>query len=179
MSEPGHQALLSLMGNCSIEACLQPVLQHGKAAKNAAHRVRCMEYLGLLLQREGGDALLRNRDAIADAIRCGLGDASPEARAFARTCYWAFHRRWEKHAVLLSESLDPSTQRALARERPSAGNTKAAPSTASRPALQDRAHKKRPAPFSFSQLSHSGGSCDTRSLGESGAAGKTGLAGSG
>jgi len=143
MSEPGHQALLALVSNCSVEACLLPVLQEAKD-KNAMKRVRCMEYLSLLLQREGGEGLARHRETIADAIRAGLGDASPEARAFARSCYWAYHKRWEKHGLLLLESLDPSAQKALARDRPSSStSSKNSNATSRAGALKERISQKK------------------------------------
>lgn len=58
----------------------------------------------------------RNIPLLVDAIKQGLNDADPDARACSRKAYHALADGFKDHADLLFQSLDASKQRQLAGE---------------------------------------------------------------
>ncbi len=118
MSKPAHEALLSIVKSVSLGAALEPVLEQS-TAKSPIERARCVEYLAILLdgrEREGWEALERQKDSIANMIQVGMADAHPEARSLARACFWKFYNHWQDKGKSLMETLDSATQRALTRD---------------------------------------------------------------
>ncbi len=118
MSKPAHEALLSIVKSVSLGAALEPVLEQS-TAKSPIERARCVEYLAILLdgrEREGWEALERQKDSIANMIQVGMADASPDARSLARACFWKFYNHWQDKGKSLMETLDSATQRALTRD---------------------------------------------------------------
>lgn len=66
---------------------------------------------------------------LVDAIKQGLNDADPDARAASRKAYHALADQYKDHADLLFQSLDVSKQRQLAGQLSHSSSTHSIPTT--------------------------------------------------
>ncbi|XP_077506640.1 uncharacterized protein LOC144115893 isoform X4 [Amblyomma americanum] len=71
----------------------------------------CFEFLEELLHMMPTHTLERHIAILQEAIKKGISDADPEARAFSRKAFWGFSDHFKEQADVLLNSLDTSKQR--------------------------------------------------------------------
>ncbi|XP_054162768.1 CLIP-associating protein 1-like [Oppia nitens] len=92
---------------------LIPVITYNISSKSKEIRKSCCEFLTQLLYTWPPQALEKHVGIISDAIKKGICDADPEARAYARKAFWGFSDKFKKEADYLLNSLDGTKQRIL------------------------------------------------------------------
>ncbi|XP_066597244.1 CLIP-associating protein isoform X3 [Prorops nasuta] len=75
-------------------------------------RASC-ELLALILQTWSTPVLQKHIGILQDAMKKGIADSDPEARAFARKSYWAFKEHFPEQAEIVLNSLDAHYKRSL------------------------------------------------------------------
>jgi len=93
-----------------------PILLNNCTAKNQNVRVHCFQYMMIALVFWNTPALDRLLDSLPSALKAGLKDADAQARAAARLCFWAFHKRAKERADRLFGELELIVQRRLLQE---------------------------------------------------------------
>ncbi|XP_013773539.1 CLIP-associating protein 1-A-like isoform X5 [Limulus polyphemus] len=130
-SEAVLQCLISLIPNCAkimstagivaIRFIIQhthgsrliPIITSNLTSKSKEIRKVCCEFLDQLLHTWPTHTLERHIAILQEAIRKGLSDADPEARAYSRKAFWGFADHFKEQADSLLSSLDSSKQRML------------------------------------------------------------------
>ncbi|XP_071041118.1 CLIP-associating protein 1 isoform X37 [Parasteatoda tepidariorum] len=92
---------------------LIPIITSHLQSKSKDIRKTCFEFLDQLLVTWPTHPMERHVQTLADAIRRGISDADPEARAFSRKAFWSFADHFRDQADCLLNSLDHSKQRML------------------------------------------------------------------
>ncbi|XP_054708100.1 CLIP-associating protein 1-like [Uloborus diversus] len=92
---------------------LIPIITTHLSSKSKDIRKTCFEFLDQLLVTWPTYTMERHVGILADAIRKGISDADPEARAFSRKAFWGFADHFREQADSLLNSLDNSKQRML------------------------------------------------------------------
>ncbi|KAG8228444.1 hypothetical protein J437_LFUL009095, partial [Ladona fulva] len=92
---------------------LVPIVASGLTSKSKDIRRATCDFLHLLLHTWSTHVLERHLALLQDAIRKGIADADPEARASARKAFWAFADHFRDQADSLLNSLDGSYKRLL------------------------------------------------------------------
>ncbi|KAL1232591.1 CLIP-associating protein [Trichinella spiralis] len=90
-----------------------PVITGSLESKSKEIRRCCCDFIAMMCQQWSSHELEKNVGALQGAIRKGLSDADPEARAFSRKAYWSFSDHFRDQAEMLFQSLDPGKQRQL------------------------------------------------------------------
>ncbi|KRY92842.1 CLIP-associating protein 1-A [Trichinella pseudospiralis] len=90
-----------------------PVITGSLESKSKEIRRCCCDFIAMMCQQWSSHELEKNVGALQGAIRRGLSDADPEARAFSRKAYWSFSDHFRDQAEMLFQSLDPGKQRQL------------------------------------------------------------------
>lgn len=92
---------------------LVPIITYNVTSKAKEIRKTCCEFLDQLLHTWSAHALEKHVGIIQEAIKKGISDADPEARAFARKAFWGFADKFKAEADFLLSSLDSSKQKML------------------------------------------------------------------
>ena len=92
---------------------LIPVITYNITSKSKEIRKSCCEFLVQLLYTWPNQALEKHVGILSEAIKKGICDADPEARAYARKAFWGFADKFKKEGNYLLNSLDSSKQRIL------------------------------------------------------------------
>ncbi|GFY46712.1 hypothetical protein TNIN_462074 [Trichonephila inaurata madagascariensis] len=92
---------------------LIPIITTHLSAKSKDIRKTCFEFLDQLLVTWPTHPMEKHVAILTEAIRKGISDADPEARAFSRKAYWSFADHFREQADALLNSLDNSKQRML------------------------------------------------------------------
>ncbi|XP_046398503.1 CLIP-associating protein 1-A isoform X2 [Ischnura elegans] len=92
---------------------LVPIVASGLSSKSKDIRRATCDFLHQLLHTWSTHVLERHLALLQDAIRKGIADADPEARASARKAFWAFADHFRDQADSLLNSLDGSYKRLL------------------------------------------------------------------
>lgn len=92
---------------------LIPVITLNLSSKSKEIRKLCFEFLDQLLHTWPTHTLERHIAILQEAIKKGISDADPEARAYARKAFWGFANHFKEQADVLLNSLDSSKQRML------------------------------------------------------------------
>ncbi|KAF8778913.1 CLIP-associating protein 1 like protein [Argiope bruennichi] len=92
---------------------LIPIITTNLSSKSKDIRKTCFEFLDQLLVTWPTHPMEKHVAILTDAIRKGISDADPEARAFSRKAYWSFADHFREQADALLNSLDNSKQRML------------------------------------------------------------------
>ncbi|CAL1297609.1 unnamed protein product [Larinioides sclopetarius] len=92
---------------------LIPIITTNLSSKSKDIRKTCYEFLDQLLVTWPTHPMEKHVAILTDAIRKGISDADPEARAFSRKAYWSFADHFREQADALLNSLDNSKQRML------------------------------------------------------------------
>uniref|UniRef100_A0A914W2I6 TOG domain-containing protein n=1 Tax=Plectus sambesii TaxID=2011161 RepID=A0A914W2I6_9BILA len=95
---------------------LIPIVTSHINSKSREIRRTCCDFITLILANWEPHTVERNIPLLVDAIKQGLNDADPDARACSRKAYHALADNFKDHADLLFQSLDASKQRQLAGE---------------------------------------------------------------
>ncbi|KRZ49265.1 CLIP-associating protein 1-B [Trichinella nativa] len=90
-----------------------PVITGSLESKSKEIRRCCCDFIAMMCRQWSSHELEKNVGALQGAIRKGLSDADPEARAFSRKAYWSFSDHFRDQAEMLFQSLDPGKQRQL------------------------------------------------------------------
>uniref|UniRef100_A0A1L8E5Z7 Putative microtubule associated-protein orbit n=2 Tax=Nyssomyia neivai TaxID=330878 RepID=A0A1L8E5Z7_9DIPT len=90
-------------------------------SKSKDIRSTLCEVMCLVYEEWATRSLERNATALRDALKKGFSDADVDARRHSRRAYWAFQRHFPSMAGELYQQLDPTTQRAIDRERDDGG----------------------------------------------------------
>ncbi|XP_035227024.1 CLIP-associating protein 2-like isoform X4 [Stegodyphus dumicola] len=92
---------------------LIPIITSHLSSKSKDIRKTCFEFLDQLLVTWPTHPMEKHVGILTDAIRKGISDADPEARAFSRKAFWSFADHFREQADSLLNSLDNSKQRML------------------------------------------------------------------
>ncbi|KRY60019.1 CLIP-associating protein 1 [Trichinella britovi] len=90
-----------------------PVITGSLESKSKEIRRCCCDFIAMMCRQWSSHELEKNVGALQGAIRKGLSDADPEARAFSRKAYWSFSDHFRDQAEMLFQSLDLGKQRQL------------------------------------------------------------------
>ncbi|XP_077561916.1 CLIP-associating protein 1-B-like isoform X5 [Haemaphysalis longicornis] len=118
---PNCAKIMSTSGIVTIRFIIQythvsrliPVITNNLNSKSKDIRRSCFEFLDQLLHTWPTHTLERHVALLQEAIRRGISDADPEARAFSRKAFWGFADHFREQADGLLHSLDSSKQRML------------------------------------------------------------------
>lgn len=96
---------------------LVPIITYNVSSKSKEIRKACCEFLDQLLHTWPPNCLERHVGTLSEAIKKGMSDADPEARALARKAFWGFADKFKAESDYLLSSLDSSKQRMLQGEQ--------------------------------------------------------------
>ena len=96
---------------------LIPIITYNISSKSKEIRKACCEFLDQLLHTWPVHSLERHVGVLQEAIKKGISDADPEARAFSRKAYWGFADKFSQEAEFLLHSLDINKQKMLQDEQ--------------------------------------------------------------
>lgn len=96
---------------------LIPILTYNISSKSKEIRKACCEFLDQLLHTWPQNTLEKHVGALQEAIKKGISDADPEARALARKAFWGFADKFKSESDYLLSSLDSNKQRMLQGEQ--------------------------------------------------------------
>lgn len=112
MSTSGIVLMRFIIQN-TYSARFLPILTSNISSKSKEIRRHSCEFLDQLLHTWPTHSLERHVQLLQEAIRKGISDADPEARAFARKAYWGFADHFKDHADMLLNSLEHNHRRLL------------------------------------------------------------------
>ena len=92
---------------------LIPIITYNVSSKSKEIRKTCCEFLDQLLHTWSAHTLEKHVGIIQEAIKKGISDADPEARAFARKAFWGFADKFKAESDYLLSSLDSGKQKML------------------------------------------------------------------
>ncbi|XP_067131024.1 CLIP-associating protein 1-A-like isoform X3 [Centruroides vittatus] len=118
---PNSAKIMSTAGIVTIRFIIQhthanrliPILTYNASSKSKDIRRSCCEFLDQLLHTWPTHTLEKHTSLLQEAIKKGINDADPEARAFSRKAFWGFADHFKEQADNLLTSLDSSKQRML------------------------------------------------------------------
>ncbi|XP_075548307.1 CLIP-associating protein isoform X2 [Dermacentor variabilis] len=118
---PNSAKIMSTSGIVTVRFIIQhthvsrliPVITMNLSSKSKDIRRSCFEFLDQLLHTWPTHTLERHIAILQEAIKKGISDADPEARAFSRKAFWGFADHFKEQADVLLNSLDSSKQRML------------------------------------------------------------------
>ncbi|KAK8765343.1 hypothetical protein V5799_032049 [Amblyomma americanum] len=118
---PNCAKIMSTSGIVTVRFIIQhthvsrliPVITSNLCSKSKDIRKSCFEFLDQLLHTWPTHTLERHIAILQEAIKKGISDADPEARAFSRKAFWGFADHFKEQADVLLNSLDTSKQRML------------------------------------------------------------------
>ncbi|XP_075748296.1 CLIP-associating protein 1-B isoform X5 [Rhipicephalus microplus] len=118
---PNSAKIMSTSGIVTVRFIIQhthvsrliPVITMNLSSKSKDIRRSCFEFLDQLLHTWPTHTLERHIAILQEAIRKGISDADPEARAFSRKAFWGFADHFKEQADVLLNSLDSGKQRML------------------------------------------------------------------
>lgn len=118
---PNSAKIMSTAGIVTIRFIIQhthanrliPILTYNASSKSKDIRRSCCEFLDQLLHTWPTQTLEKHISVLQEAIKKGINDADPEARAFSRKAFWGFADHFKEQADNLLTSLDSSKQRML------------------------------------------------------------------
>lgn len=96
---------------------LIPIITYNISSKSKEIRKACCEFLDQLLHTWSNHALEKHVGILQEAIKKGISDADPEARAFARKAFWGFADKFKIESDYLLSSLDSGKQKMLQGEQ--------------------------------------------------------------
>lgn len=96
---------------------LTPIITYNISSKSKEIRKACCEFLDQLLHTWPPHTLEKHVGALQEAIKKGISDADPEARALARKAFWGFADKFKAESDYLLSSLDSNKQRMLQGEQ--------------------------------------------------------------
>ncbi|KAG8195475.1 hypothetical protein JTE90_010784 [Oedothorax gibbosus] len=141
---------------------LIPIITSHLSSKSKDIRKTCFEFLDQLLVTWPTQPMEKHVGALSDAIRKGISDADPEARAFSRKAFWSFADHFRDQADQLLTSLDTSKQRMLHEELTMSNSS----SSSSLTHTQQRPYSRTPA------HNHHAGSVENLAIGRTGTLGR-------
>ncbi|XP_064471779.1 CLIP-associating protein 1-like isoform X2 [Ornithodoros turicata] len=112
MSTSGIVTIRFIIQNTHVSRLI-PVITLNLSSKSKDIRKSCYEFLDQLLHTWPTHTLERHIAILQEAIKKGISDADPEARAFSRKAFWGFADHFKEQADALLHSLDSSKQRML------------------------------------------------------------------
>lgn len=92
---------------------LIPVITYNISSKSKEIRKASCEFLDQLLCTWPTHALDKHVAVLSEAIKKGISDADPEARAHSRKAFWSFSDKFKSEADFLLNSLDSAKQKLL------------------------------------------------------------------
>lgn len=118
---PNSAKIMSSAGIVAIRFIIQhthasrliPIITYNMTSKSKDIRRILYEFLDQLLHTWPTHTLEKHVANIQEAIKKGISDADPEARAFSRKAFWGFADHFKDQADSLLNSLDTSKQRML------------------------------------------------------------------
>lgn len=96
---------------------LVPIITYNVSSKSKEIRKACCEFLDQLLHTWSSHTLEKHVGILQEAIKKGISDADPEARAFARKAFWGFADKFKTESDYLLSSLDSNKQKILQGEQ--------------------------------------------------------------
>ncbi|XP_067126755.1 CLIP-associating protein 1-like isoform X1 [Centruroides vittatus] len=112
MSSSGIVAIRFIIQHTHVSRLI-PIITYNMTSRSKEIRRICYEFLDQLLHTWPTHTLEKHVANIQDAIKKGISDADPEARAFSRKAFWGFADHFKDQADSLLNSLDTSKQRML------------------------------------------------------------------
>ena len=113
----------------SADMCIRSILSHsrvrsaiarlveGANSNNAALRVKCMEYVGVVLQTHETAHLERHAATLAELITSKLSDRTETVRQSARRAYWELSHHWQDRAQNIRTSLNGKMTKLIDEEK--------------------------------------------------------------
>jgi hypothetical protein len=95
---------------------LIPQIAKNATATHNALRIRCIEYVLLILSESTTQQLEKHADIFEEIVSTSLTDALPEVRATSRQCFAVFNRHWSHRGDKVFNTLEPSVQKYLYEE---------------------------------------------------------------
>lgn len=99
-------------------------------SKSKEIRRTCCEFLEQILSQWPSQAVERQISHVQEALKKGIMDADPDARASARRAYHSYKESFPDQAAVLLQSLDPSYRKALQGELSSSSSSNSLTQTA-------------------------------------------------
>ncbi|KAJ6224538.1 hypothetical protein RDWZM_003083 [Blomia tropicalis] len=96
---------------------LIPVITYNISSKSKEIRKACCEFLDQLLHTWSTHTLEKHVGILQEAIKKGISDANPEARAYARKAFWGFADKFKIESDYLLSTLDSGKQKMLQGEQ--------------------------------------------------------------
>ncbi|KAB7504085.1 CLIP-associating protein 2, partial [Armadillidium nasatum] len=112
MSSSGIVAIRFIIQNTHHHKLI-PILTRELSSKSKEIRRTLCEFLDQLVHTWPTHSMEKHVVLLSDAIKRGITDADPEARAFSRKAYWGFADHFREEADRLLNSLDPSYKKML------------------------------------------------------------------
>ena len=117
--------IMSSSANVAIRFIIQhtksgrliPIITENITSKSKEIRKACCEFLNQLLHSWPVSCLEKHVGILQEAIKKGISDADPEARAFSRKAYWVFADKFSHEAQVLLHSLDMNKQKMIKDEQ--------------------------------------------------------------
>ncbi|XP_078377626.1 LOW QUALITY PROTEIN: CLIP-associating protein 1-like [Oculina patagonica] len=116
MATSGHACIRFILKNTHAHRLI-PILTNNLTSKSSVIRRRCCEYIDLFLVTWDTSTIKPRLSEIEEAIRKGISDADPEARAAMRRAFWHYHEHFRDKAESLLKSFDASKQKQLENDR--------------------------------------------------------------
>ncbi|XP_058972791.2 CLIP-associating protein 1-A isoform X5 [Pocillopora verrucosa] len=116
MATSGHACISFILKNTHSHRLI-PVITNNMTSKSSIIRRRCCEYVDLFLTHWETPTIKSRVSEIEEAIRKGISDADPEARAGMRRAFWHYHEHFRDRAESLLKSFDASKQKQLENDR--------------------------------------------------------------
>ncbi|RWS25541.1 CLIP-associating protein 1-like protein, partial [Leptotrombidium deliense] len=112
---------------------LIPVISYNLSSKSKEIRKACCEFLVQMLRTWPTNILEKHIALLQEAIKKGISDADPEARAFSRKAFWEFSSHFKEQSECLLSSLDHNKQRMLYDEQFTMSNSSSTNSLVAHP----------------------------------------------
>lgn len=116
MATSGHACISFILKNTHSHRLI-PVITNNMTSKSSIIRRRCCGYVDLFLTHWETSTIKSRVSEIEEAIRKGISDADPEARAGMRRAFWHYHEHFRDRAESLLKSFDASKQKQLENDR--------------------------------------------------------------
>jgi len=115
MAESGNAAIRCILQNTRIRRAIGSILS-GCESRSDVLRLRCSEYLLIVLEVNSSSQLSKYVSDIGKTIVRLLADRSEEVRSTMRKCYWAFNEHFPDRARRMEERFDDMTIRMVTEE---------------------------------------------------------------
>lgn len=122
ISSAGILALKYVIKYTHAPKLLPIITQNLMQSKSKDIRSTLCEILGLVFEEWSTKSMEKSSVLLRDALKKSISDADVDARKYSRRSFWTFKKHFPDLADNMFMNLDPTTQRALEKERDTHGS---------------------------------------------------------